>query len=94
MANIDVIYVVSSPEPMAYVLPSSSSSTISNIFFSDQSQFYVEPPWEGGTKVNINGPGHITKFGCHVCKKLFSLQNQMSYDLEASGTQGLQSLYK
>ena len=23
--------------------------------------FYVEPPWEGGTKVYINGPGHMTK---------------------------------
>ena len=23
--------------------------------------FYVEPPWEGGTKVCINGPGHMTK---------------------------------
>ena len=21
----------------------------------------VEPPWEGGTKVCINGPGHLTK---------------------------------
>ena len=24
-------------------------------------KFYVEPPWEGGTKVCINGPGHMTK---------------------------------
>ena len=23
--------------------------------------FFVEPPWEGGTKVYINGPGHMTK---------------------------------
>ena len=22
---------------------------------------YAEPPWEGGTKVYINGPGHMTK---------------------------------
>ena len=22
---------------------------------------YVEPPWEGGTKVYIKGPGHMTK---------------------------------
>ena len=21
----------------------------------------MEPPWEGGTKVYINGPGHMTK---------------------------------
>ena len=23
--------------------------------------FMIEPPWEGGTKVCINGPGHMTK---------------------------------
>ena len=41
-------------------------STISNVFSSEaawpiQAKFYVEPPWEGGTKVCINGPGHMTK---------------------------------
>ena len=40
--------------------------TISNLFFSETAWpvkviFYVEPPWEGGTKVYINGPGHMTK---------------------------------
>ena len=61
-----------------------------------------EPPWEGGTKVYINGPGHMTKmaampiYGKNLKKLL--LQNHKSYDLEtwhvASGTQALQSLYK
>ena len=42
------------------------SSTFSNINFSEtawpiKAKFYVEPPWEGGTKVCINGPGHMTK---------------------------------
>ena len=42
------------------------SSTFSNIFSSEtawpiKAKFYVEPPWEGGTKVYINGPGHMTK---------------------------------
>ena len=37
-----------------------------NIFSSDttlpiKAKFYVEPPWEGGMKVYINGPGHMTK---------------------------------
>ena len=37
-----------------------------NIFSSEtalpiKAKFYVEPPWEGGTKVHINGPGHMTK---------------------------------
>ena len=37
-----------------------------NIFSSEtalpiKAKFYVEPPWEGGTKVYINGPCHMTK---------------------------------
>ena len=40
--------------------------TFSNVFFSEtawpiKAKFYVEPPWEGGTKVCINVPGHMTK---------------------------------
>ena len=39
--------------------------TISNVFFlesawSIKAKFHVEPPLEGGTKVNINRPGHMT----------------------------------
>ena len=38
----------------------------SNIFSSEtarpiKAKFHVEPPWEGGTKVYRNGPGHMTK---------------------------------
>ena len=41
-------------------------STISNVFSSEtawsiKAKFYVEPPWEEGTKVCINSPGHMTK---------------------------------
>ena len=41
-------------------------STISNVFSSEtvwalKAKFYVEPPWEGGIKVYINGPGNMTK---------------------------------
>ena len=37
-----------------------------NIFSSEtalpiKAKFYVESPWEGGTKVYIKGPGHMTK---------------------------------
>ena len=37
-----------------------------NIFSSEtalpiKAKFYVESPWEGGMKVYINGPGHMTK---------------------------------
>ena len=40
--------------------------TFSNVFSSEtpwpiKAKFYVGPPWEGGTKVCINGPGHMTK---------------------------------
>ena len=62
----------------------------------------MEPPWKGGTKVYIYGPGHMTKMAARPIydknlKNLF-LKNQTSYDLEtchvASETQTLQSLYK
>ena len=38
----------------------------SNVFSSEtawpiKAKFYVAPPWEGETKVYINGPGHMTK---------------------------------
>ena len=37
-----------------------------NIFSSEtalpiKAKFYVELPWEGGMKVYISGPGHMTK---------------------------------
>ena len=49
--------------------------TISNVFFSETAwtikvKFYVEPPWKGGTKVYINGPGHMTKMAAmHIYSK-------------------------
>ena len=56
--------------------------TFSKIFFSEtawpiKAKFYVEPPWEGGTKVYINGPGHMTKMAatpiyCKNPSKIFS----------------------
>ena len=81
--------------------------TFSNIFSSEtawpiKAKFYVEGPWEGGTKVCINGPGHMTKMAATpIYGKNFKnllLQNRKPYDLEtwyaALGTQALQSLYK
>ena len=75
-----------------------------NIFSSEtalpiKAKFYVEHPWEGETKVYINGPGHMTKMAAMpIYGKNLLLQNQKSYDLEtwhvALGTQALQSLYK
>ena len=57
--------------------------TFLNVFSSEtacpiKAKFYVEPPWEGGTKVCINGPGHLTKmaatpiYGKNLKKIFFS----------------------
>ena len=91
--------------------PSSSSSirpsTISNVFSSEtawpiKAKFYVEPQWEGGMKVYINGPGHMTKMAAMPIygKNLlnFFLRNRWTDFHEtwyvASGTPAHHSLYK
>ena len=110
-----LVTTFSSPEPLGsqgelIVYPLSRRPSVvrrsqcSKIFSSEtgwpiKAKFYVEPPWEGGTKVYINGQGHMTKmtampiYGKKTFKNL--LQNHKSYDLEnwheASGTQTLQS---
>ena len=47
-----------------------------------KAKFNVEPPWEGGTKVCIAGPGYMTYSGQYMLKTIKYLQNQKSYDLE------------
>ena len=47
----------------------------------------MEPPWDGGTKVCSNGPGHMTKMATtpvmvKTLKNLL-LQNQKADDLES-----------
>ena len=64
-----------SVRPLASIVRPRPSSTFSNIFSSEtawpiKAKFYVEPPWEGGTKVYINGPGHMTKMAAtHIYGK-------------------------
>ena len=63
-----------------------------NIFLSEsawpiKAKFYVELPWEGGTRVYINGLGRLTKMAampihCEKTSKNLLLKNQKSYDLE------------
>ena len=69
--------LISSPEPLGsqgelIVYPSSRRPSIGvrppflKIFSSEtawpiKAKLYVGLPWEGGTKVCINGPGHMTK---------------------------------
>ena len=50
----------------------------SNVFSSEtawpiKAKFCVGPPWEGGTKVCINGPGHMTKMSANMVKTLKNL---------------------
>ena len=53
-------------DPASVVVRRRRPFTFSNVFSSEtawpiKAKFYVEPPWEGGTKVYINGPGHMIK---------------------------------
>ena len=43
--------------PLSYLSKVFSSETTWPI----RAKFYAEPPWEGGTKLCTNGPGHMTK---------------------------------
>ena len=48
------------------VLRPAASPTNLNVLSSEtalpiKAKFYVEPLWKGGTKLYINGPGHMTK---------------------------------
>ena len=79
----ELIVYASSRRPSSVVRPSVRRPQCSNIFSSEtagpiKAKFYVEPPWVGGTKVYINGPGHMTKmaatpiYGKNPSKILFS----------------------
>ena len=62
----------------------------------------MESPWDGGTKVCSNGPGHITKMAAmpiyNKNLKNLLIRNEKADDLEtwyeASGARVLQSLFK
>ena len=95
------------PMDPASVRPSSVRPfTFSNIFSSEtawpiKAKLYVKPPWEGGTKVYINGPGHMTKmaatpiYGKNPSKIFFSRTGGPIFTkLIASGTPAHHSLYK
>ena len=64
-----------------YVCMYACISTFSNIFSETtgpiEAKFHTEPPWNGGTKVCSNGPGHMTKMAAMPIygknfKKIFS----------------------
>ena len=86
------------------VNPSSDVAVECSNIFSEtawpiKAKFHVEPLWEWGTKVYINGPVHMTKKATTpIYGKKNLLQNQKFYELEtwhaAPGTRALQVLYK
>ena len=62
-------------------------STISNVFFSETALpimaiFYVEPPFEGGMKVYINRPGHMTKM---AAMPIYGKNHKNSFSPEQEG---------
>ena len=62
-------------------------STISNVFSSEttwpiEAKFYVQPPWQGGKKVYINGPSHMTKM---ATMPVYSKNIKKSSSLEPAG---------
>ena len=82
-------------------------STFSNSFSSEttkpiEAKFHMEPPWDGGTKVCSNGPGHMTKMAAMPIygknHKNLLLRNQRTDDLEtwyaALGARVLPNLFK
>ena len=103
----ELIVYPSSRRPSVRRLSSVCRPPFSKIFSSEiawpiKAKFNVEPLWERGTKVYINGLGHMTKMAAMLIYgknlKNLLLQNHKFYDLEtwhvASGTQALQRLYK
>ena len=47
-----------------------SDATFSNLFSLEtarpiEAKFHVNPPWDGGTRVCSNGPGHMTKMAAN-----------------------------
>ena len=61
-----IVYSCSGVRPSVVRRRRTSSSTISNIFFSEtagpiKTKFYLEPPWVGGTIFCSRHLGHMTK---------------------------------
>ena len=62
-------------------------STFSNIFSSEttgpiEAKIHVASPWDGGTKVRSNGPGHMTKM---TAVPIYSINLKKSSSAELKG---------
>ena len=71
---------------MSLPLSSVCMSTVSNISSETtgpiEAKFHMEPPWDGGTKVCSNGPGHMTKMAAMPIWFKNLLPNPKADDLE------------
>ena len=73
------------PGLYTFIWPLFSKIFFSKIALPIKAKFYVEPHWEGGKKVCINGTGHMTKMAATTIygkslKK--SSSTELSYDHE------------
>ena len=75
----------------------------SNIFFSEtawpiKAKFHVEPPWDVGKKVYINGSGHMTKMAAMLIMlkafKKFSYRSNSPLIMKVGMEQYVLKLYK
>ena len=60
-----------------------------------EAKFHMEPPWDGGTKVCSNGPGHMTKMAVMpIYGKNLKKYSSLETWYVASDAQVLPSLFK
>ena len=64
-----------------------SYSSFTNFFFLEtdrpiEAKFHVKPPWDRGTKVYANGPGHMTKM---AAMPIYGKNIKKSSSLEPKG---------
>ena len=62
--------------------PHSLNIFSSETFWPIKVKFIMEPPWDGGTKVCSNGPGHMTKV---PAMPIYSKNIKKSSSLEPKG---------
>ena len=99
----ELIVYPSSRRPCAVVVRPPFSKIFFKTAWPIKAKFYMEPPWEGGTKVCINGPGHMTKmaptpiYGKKTFKNLLLWNRRADFHETwrvASGSPAHHSLFK
>ena len=75
---------LSAPVPELYtcIYPLFSKIISSITALPIKDKFYLESPWEGGKKVYINGPGHMTKMAATHQYMVKTFKKTSTYDHE------------